>query len=95
MYYKERLFMQGSVRKKGDSWYYRIDLGKVDGKRTQIERYGGRRKQDADKALRNALKQLDITSQAKCPIRTFLMNGLKLALNQNEPIILTKHINPI
>lgn len=53
--------MQGSVRKKGDSWYYRIDLGKVDGKRTQIERYGGRRKQDADKALRNALKQLDQT----------------------------------
>lgn len=32
--------MKGSVRKRGTTWSYRIDFGKVDGKRHQIEKGG-------------------------------------------------------
>lgn len=53
--------MQGSVRKKGDSWYYRIDLGVVDGQRKQIERYAGKTKGAADKILRRVMKEMDQT----------------------------------
>lgn len=34
------LTMKGSVRKKGATWSYRIDLGVINGKRSQIERSG-------------------------------------------------------
>lgn len=30
--------MKGSVRKRGTTWSYRIDFGKIDGKRNQIEK---------------------------------------------------------
>lgn len=53
--------MQGSIRKKGDSWYYRIDLGIVDGQRKQIERYAGKTKGAADKVLRRVMQELDQT----------------------------------
>ena len=32
--------MQGSVRKRGTTWSYRIDFGKIDGKRRQLEKGG-------------------------------------------------------
>ena len=32
--------MQGSVRTRGTTWSYRIDFGKLDGKRKQIEKGG-------------------------------------------------------
>lgn len=53
--------MEGSVRKKGNSWYYRIDLGIVSGQRKQIERYAGKTKGAADKVLRKVMQQLDQT----------------------------------
>ena len=43
--------MQGSVRKKGATWSYRVEFGVVDGKRNQIERSGFRTKSDATKAM--------------------------------------------
>lgn len=42
--------MQGSVRKRGTTWSYRIDFGKIDGKRRQFEK-------EADKALADALSE--------------------------------------
>lgn len=79
--------MQGSVRKRGTTWSYRIDFGKIDGKRRRIEK-------EADKALADALSEagegkiLSLTdlwlrvkglkrlhsSVGNCPIR----NGLNL-----------------
>lgn len=53
--------MSGYLRKRGDSWYYRIYVGIVDGKRKQIERFGGKTKKEAEKALRMALNSMDIT----------------------------------
>lgn len=48
----------GSVRKKGDRWYYSIELPPVNGKRKRIERAGGKTKKEALKRL--ALAEADI-----------------------------------
>lgn len=46
---------KGSVRKRGNGWYYRFSITPKDGKYRQVERYGGKTRNDALKALRNAL----------------------------------------
>lgn len=51
--------MNGSVRKRGDKWYYSFELGKVDGKRKRIERVGGRTKKEAEAAMREAMLEFD------------------------------------
>lgn len=53
--------MQGSVRKKGNRWYYSFELAKENGKRKKIERAGGATKKEALKALRDAISQYDNT----------------------------------
>ncbi|MBQ8836954.1 MAG: site-specific integrase [Clostridia bacterium] len=53
--------MKGSVRKKGASWSYRIELGLVNGKRNQIERSGYKTKREAEKALNDVLYQYNNT----------------------------------
>lgn len=47
--------MQGSLRKRGNNWYYRFDAATKDGKRQQIEQYGGKTKLEAEKRLRKAI----------------------------------------
>lgn len=51
--------MQGSLRKKGGSWYYSFELAKIDGKRQRIERKGGKTKSEAQAALRNAILEYE------------------------------------
>ncbi|MCK4260301.1 MAG: site-specific integrase [Halanaerobiales bacterium] len=51
--------MRGGVRKRGKVWYYYFDLGKVEGKRKKIERKGGRTKEEAETALRNAMSEYE------------------------------------
>lgn len=51
--------MQGSVRKKGNRWYYSFEVGKEDGKRRRIEHAGGATKKEALIALRKALDEYD------------------------------------
>lgn len=41
----------GTVRKRGDKWSYRIDLGVIDGKRTQKEKGGFATKKEATAAM--------------------------------------------
>lgn len=55
--------MKGSVRKRGNKWYYYFDLGIVDGKRKRVERVGGNTKKEAEKALREAMSEFDDTGQ--------------------------------
>ena len=45
--YERKITLKGSVRKKGNAWYYRLDLAYKEGKRSQVERYGGKTKQEA------------------------------------------------
>lgn len=53
--------MEGGVRKRGNSWYYYFEAGKVDGKRKKIERKGGSTKKEALESLRNALNEFNNT----------------------------------
>jgi ATP-dependent helicase/nuclease subunit A len=55
--------MRGSVRLRGDRWYYSFDLAKVGGKRKRIERIGGRTKKEADAALRAAIEKYQKAGQ--------------------------------
>lgn len=47
--------LDGSLRQRGNSWYYRFDAAKVGDKRNQIERYGGKTRKEARAALQRAL----------------------------------------
>ncbi len=48
--------MQGSIRKRGANWSYRVEFGTYsDGRRNQIERGGFRTKKEAEKALQDVL----------------------------------------
>ena len=49
--------MNGGVRKRGTTWSYYFDLGKVDGKRKRKEKGGFRTKKDAEAALAKALNE--------------------------------------
>jgi len=51
--------MTGGTRKKGSTWYYYFDAGKVDGKRKKIERVGGKTRKEAEAALRKALAEFE------------------------------------
>ncbi|WP_034438081.1 tyrosine-type recombinase/integrase [Clostridium ihumii] len=47
--------MQGSVRKKGNKWYYSFEVQGEGGKRKRIERTGGNTKKEALEALNDAI----------------------------------------
>lgn len=47
--------MQGSVRKKGNKWYYSFEIQGEGGKRKRIERTGGNTKKEALEALNDAI----------------------------------------
>lgn len=49
--------LKGSVRKKGATWSYRIDLGKIDGKRKQIERSGFKTEKEANFVLSEVINE--------------------------------------
>ena len=51
--------MKGSVRKKGSTWSYRIDLGSVSGQRNQIERSGYKTKREAEKAMTDSIAEIN------------------------------------
>ena len=51
--------MEGSVRKKGNKWYYSFEVGKENGKRKKIERAGGSTKKEALEALRKAIIEFE------------------------------------
>ena len=49
--------MKGGTRKRGSSWSYYFDLGKVDGQRKRKEKGGFRTKKEAEQALAKALNE--------------------------------------
>ena len=51
------MILNGSVRKKGATWSFRIDLGKIDGKRKQIERSGYKTEKEANAALSEVIHE--------------------------------------
>lgn len=53
--------MRGEVRKRGRNWYYRFDMGIVDGQRQRIEKVVGPDKKEAERALREAISNYENT----------------------------------
>lgn len=49
--------MTGGTRKRGSTWSYYFDMGKVDGRRQKKEKGGFRTKKDAEQALAAALNE--------------------------------------
>ena len=49
--------MNGGTRKRGTTWSYYFDLGKVDGKRKRKEKGGFRSNKESEAALSNALNE--------------------------------------
>jgi integrase len=59
--------MNGGVRKRGASWSYYFDLGKVDGKRKKKEKGGFRTKKEAEQALAAAITEYNNAGQVFTP----------------------------
>ena len=59
--------MQGGVRKRGTTWSYYFDLGKIDGKRKKKEKGGFRTKKEAEQALTTAMLSLIHISEPTRP----------------------------
>ncbi len=55
--------MQGSIRKRGDKWQYRIYLGVIDGKPKLYEKSGFLRKSDATIAMNEKLYEFNNTGK--------------------------------
>ena len=59
--------MNGGVRKRGSTWSYYFDLGKVNGKRKKKEKGGFRTKKDAEAALAKALNEYNTAGAVFTP----------------------------
>lgn len=55
--------MQGSIRKRGNTYSYSFDLGYVNGKRKRKEKGGFRTKKEAEQALRKAITEYENSGQ--------------------------------
>lgn len=55
--------MKGSIRKRGSTWSYRIELSRENGKRNQAERGGFKTKKEAEKAMNEAMYQFNNTGE--------------------------------
>lgn len=98
--------MQGGTRKKGSSWYYYFDLGKVDGKRKKKEKGGFKTKREAEVALAKAINEYNNAGQVFEPneitvsdyLDFWLDNYCKMNLKYNTQLaylnIIELHLKP-
>lgn len=82
--------MAGSVRKRGSTWTYVVDVGRDDeGKRKQQSRGGFKTKKAATEALRMLLNQLDsgfLPDAESMTFKTYMERWLKHHETQVEPM---------
>lgn len=80
--------MRGTVRKRGKSWSYIFDIGKVDGKRKQKEKGGFRTKKEAEKALQEAIINFDngFVDSLKCTVSEYIEDWLENFIKENRKI---------
>lgn len=96
----------GSLRKRGDKWYYSFEVGTVEGKRKRVERVGGRTKKEAAAALRKAEEEFEkggvIQRSNNFTVAQYLdkwlyedyQNKIKYRTLQEKESIIKNHINP-
>lgn len=72
--------MAGSIKKDGNTWYYVLELGKINGKRKQKKKRGFKTKKDAQNALIEAehalLKNGTFSEPSKMLYKDYLSNWL-------------------
>ena len=98
--------MKGSVRKRGEVWSYRFDLGTVEGKRQQHEKSGFRTKKEAETALAKAMAEYNqggsVFSPSDITVSDYLDQwytlyckvNLKYNTQVNYLNIIEKHLKP-
>ena len=103
---KKVQIMRGGVRKKGDSWYYYFEAGKVNGKRKKIERKGGTTQKEALASLRKAISEFENCGSLTTDNNTSVSDYMEYWFNEyvlinckhntqvNYRSILDRHINP-
>ena len=99
--------MTGGVRKRGATWSYYFDLGKVDGKRKKKEKGGYATKKEAEAALANAISEYNnagsITEPSEITVTDYLNywfdNYCKMNLKYNTQVgymqIMKKRLIPV
>ena len=68
--------MNGGTRKRGTTWSYYFDLGKVDGKRKRKEKGGFRTRKEAEAALAKALAEYNSGGMVLEPTETTVADYL-------------------
>ena len=98
--------MRGSIRKRGNNWYYYFDVAKSDGKRRRIERKGGKTRKEAERALNLAINEYEnagvVFSQTNISVSDYMDYWLKeyVELNcryttkERYKVMIEKHIKP-
>lgn len=98
--------MNGGTRKRGSTWSYYFDLGKVDGKRKKKEKGGFRTKKEAELALAAALNEYNnagtVFEPSEITVSDFLDQwyelSCKLNLKYNTQVgylrIVESHLKP-
>ena len=98
--------MQGGVRKRGKTWSYYFDLGKIDGKRKKKEKGGFKTKKEAEQALTAAMNEYNNAGTVFEPTEITVSDYLdqwyelhcKLNLKYNTQVaylqIIETHIKP-
>ena len=95
--------MTGSVRKRGDKWYYSFEAARVDGKR--IERVGGRTKKETEAALRKALEDyengeqlqktnISVSDYMDLWFDAYVLLNCRYNTQRSYRLIIDKHIKP-
>lgn len=56
--------MQGGLNKRGNAWYYVIELGRIDGRRRRLYRKAGNTRAEALKTLNEVLEQCDYNTKS-------------------------------
>lgn len=82
---ERKVTMKGSVRKKGNSWYYSFDVSKKGEKRKRIERLGGKTKKEADAALREAIQKFEEEQEEENDMT--ILDLMKIRIEKYEPAV--------
>lgn len=78
--------MTGGTRKRGATWSYYFDLGKIDGKRQKKEKGGFKTKKEAETALAKLSTNTTTPGRSlprpKSPFRIIWISGMICTVNR-------------
>lgn len=99
--------MRGSVRKRGNRWYYAYEGPIIDGKRQRIEHVGGNTREEAERTLRKAIDEferggvaINLTEMSVADYfdywhENFVVKTLKYRMKSIGPAAIQKFVNDL